>query len=137
MLKNQEGTRAIMDDIIIYGKTTEEHDERLKRTLETIRESGLKLNKSKCETGKGELSYFGHIIGEKGISPDPTKIQAIRDMAAPKGVPELRQFLGMINYLGRFLPNLPTTLSPISELLESYTAWTWDSKQQEAFEKVK
>ena len=97
----------------------------------------MELNKSKCETGKGELSYFGQIIGEKGINPDLTKSQAIRDMAAPKGVPELRQFLGMINYLGRFLPNLPTTLSPISELLESYTAWTWDSKQQEAFEKVK
>ena len=62
MLKNQEGTRAIMDDTIIYGKTTEEQDERLKRTLETIRESGLKLNKSKFETGKRELSYFGHII---------------------------------------------------------------------------
>ena len=77
MLKNQEGTRAIMDGIIIYDKTTEEHDERLKRTLETIRESGLELNKSKCETGKRELSYFGHIIGKKGISPDPIKIQAI------------------------------------------------------------
>ena len=87
----------------------------------------MELNKSKCETGKGELSYFGQIIGEKGISPDITKIQAIRDMAALKGVPELRQFLGMINYLGRFLANHSTTLSPISELLKSDTACTWDS----------
>ena len=50
-----------------------------------------------------------------------------RDMTTSKGVPELRQFLGMINYLGRFLPNLSTTLSPISELLKSDTGWTWDS----------
>ena len=59
-------------------------------------------------------------------------------MTAPKRVPELRQFLGMINYLGR-LPtkSFYTTLSPISELLKSDTAWTWDSKQHEAFEKVK
>ena len=58
-------------------------------------------------------------------------------MAAPKEVPELRQFLGMINYLGWFLPNLSSTLSAISELLKSDTGWTYDSKQQEAFEKVK
>ena len=58
-------------------------------------------------------------------------------MTAPKRVPELRQFLGMIKYLGRFLPNFSTTLSPISGLLKSDTAWTWDSKQQEDFEKVK
>ena len=95
-----------MDDMIIHGKSLEEHDKRLDATLKVIQESGLKLNKAKCEFRKEELNYFGHVINEKEISPDPEKVKAIHDLSPPENVQELRQVLGMINYLGKFLPNL-------------------------------
>ena len=72
----------------------------------TIEKSGLKLNEKKCEIRKPKICYFGNVVSEEGMSPVPDKVKAIQDLPAPDNVPELRHVLGMINYLGRFLPNL-------------------------------
>ena len=66
------------------------------------------------------------------MSPDPDKVKAIQELSAPHNVPKLRQLLGMINYLGRFLPNLSLVISPMSELLKCDSAWNWSHQQQEA-----
>ena len=71
------------------------------------------------------------------MSPDPHKVKAIQEISTPHNVPELRQVLGMINYLGRFLPNLSHVICPMSELLKCNSAWNWSHQQQEAFDKVK
>ena len=75
-----------MDDIIVFGKSAEEHDENLQNTLQVIKESGLKLNKDKCEIKKNKLTYFGHVLSAKGVSPDPEKVKAITDLEAPTNV---------------------------------------------------
>ena len=137
LLKDQEGAAAIQDDIIVYGRSVAEHDKRLQEVFETIAKSGLKLNKKKCELCKPKICYFGSVISEQGVSPDPEKVRAIQELSPPQNVSQLRQVLGMINYLGRFLPNLSTVISPMSELLKLDTAWTWSHVQQQAFEKVK
>ena len=133
LLKNE----AIMDDIIVYGKSSEEHDENLRKTLEIIKESGLKLNREKCEFKKDRLTYFGHVLSTNGVSPDPEKVKAFRELEAPNTVPELRRVMGMINYLGRFIPNLATEMHPMSDLLKSDSVWTWGPPQRKAFDKVK
>lgn len=127
------GCEAIMDDIIVYGKSAEEHDENLHKTLQIIKESGLKLNEDKCEFRKSTLNYFGHVLSADGKSPDPCKVKAIRELPAPTNVPELRRVIGMINYLRRFIPNLAAEI----QLLNSDRAWTSGHSQQEAFTKVK
>ncbi|KAL9963006.1 hypothetical protein ACROYT_G032167 [Oculina patagonica] len=137
LLKDQEGTTAIQDDIIVYGRSVAEHDKRLQEVFEIIAKSGLKLNEKKCEIRKPKICYFGSVVSEQGVSPDPDKVQAIQELPPPQNVSQLRQVLGMINYLGRFLPNLSTVISPMSELLKLDTAWTWSHRQQQAFEKVK
>jgi len=71
------------------------------------------------------------------VSPDPEKVKAIQELPAPKNVQELHQVLGMINYLGNFLPNLSLVISPMSELLKADSTWNWSHHQKEAFEKVK
>jgi hypothetical protein len=71
LLRGHEGTEVIMDDILVHGKTVEEHDHRLAQVLTTIRESGLRLNKDKCNIRQRELTYFGHRVGVNGIKPDP------------------------------------------------------------------
>ena len=106
LLKDQEGTAAIQDDIIVYGRSVEEHDKRLQEVFEIIAKSGLKLNEKKCEIRKSKICYFGSVISEQGVSPDPDKVRAIQELPPPQNVSQLRQILGMINYLGRFLPNL-------------------------------
>ena len=137
LLKKEKGCEAIMDNIIVYGKSVEDHDENLHKTLQIIKESGLKLNKNKCEFRKSTLNYFGHVLSADGVSPDPGKVKAIRELPAPTNVPELRQVIGMINYLGRFIPNLAAEIHPMTELLKSDRVWTRSHSQQEAFTKVK
>jgi len=78
-----------------------------------------KLNEKKCNIRKPKINYFGNGISKEGVSPDPGKFKAIQELPAPKNVPELRQVLGMINYLGKGLPNLSLVISPMSELLNA------------------
>ena len=90
--------------------------ENLQNTFQVIKESGLKLNKEKCEIKKNKLTYFGHVLSAEGVSPDPEKVKAITDLEAPTNVPELRRLIGMINYLGRFIPNLASVMRPMSDI---------------------
>ena len=110
LLQGIPGTKVIMDDILIYGKSIEEHDSHLDGVLDTVQRSGLKLNKARCELRKEELGFFGHRVGKDGIKPDPEKVRAIIELSPPSNVSELRRLLGMVNYLGKFLPDLLSIL---------------------------
>lgn len=101
-----------MDDIIVYGQSTEEHDERLDRVLDRIWEVGLKLNKAKCEFRKQSIGYFSDLTSSNGISPCPERVISIRDMTFPLNVTDLKGFIGMVNYLGRFLPKPVDSYAP-------------------------
>ena len=137
ILEGCEGCVCYMDDVIISGDTPEEHDTNLDNALKKIAEAGLKLNKSKCEFGKSKIDFVGHTISERGLEPNKEKIKAIVEMEAPKDVPELRRFLGMVGFLGRFIPSLSTVLHPLNTLLHKDFAWTWDTAQKNAFTEVK
>ena len=106
LLDGIDGVDASQDDILISGKTMTEHDERLNKVLRLVHESGLKLNLSKCEWRKSELTFLGHKFSKDGVRPDPKKVEAIANMPAPTNVQELQRIRGMINYLGAFIPNL-------------------------------
>ena len=137
MLSGLNGVEVIIDDILIHGKNDREHDEHLKAALKRIHESGLKLNSDKCEFRKTKIEYFGHTISEHGIQPSAQRIAAIQDMAAPTNITELRRVIGMINYLGRFVPRLASVITPMTDLLKEKNAWTWGSAQDVAFSEVK
>ena len=106
------GCMNLQDDIIIWGKTRAEHDENLRKVMDRILESGLKLNKKKCVFGATEMTFLGHIVSAEGIKADPEKIKAITEMKTPENITELQRFLGMINYVGKFLPNLAEVAAP-------------------------
>jgi hypothetical protein len=127
ILKGLPGVEVIMDDILIHGVDDADHDAKLAKVLSRIKESGLKLNEGKCLFRQSELQYMGHTVGKDGIRPDPGKVKAILDLKPPTNVTEVRQLLGMVNYLGRFLQNL----SQVNR------AWLWDAAEEEAFSKVK
>jgi transposase InsO family protein len=137
VLSNIEGVSVYQDDIIVSGCTDQEHDSRLKEVLEKVRESGLKLNRQKCEIGRRDLEFLGHHVSAKGTSPHPDKVRAISKMKAPTNVSELRSVLGMIQYLGQYMSNLSSQLKPLNDLLKKDTAWTWGTDQEKAFDSVK
>lgn len=62
----------------------------------------------------------------EGLKPDPEKIRALKEMPAPNNIKELRTFLGLVQYLGKFLPNLPEESAPLRQLLEKQVTWHWD-----------
>lgn len=137
LLKGLDGTVVVMDDILVFGSNQEEHDHRLDAVLRTIKASGLKLNRAKCHFGKTELQFFGHIISADGVKPDDSKVEAIARMPNLTNVEQLRQVLGLINYVGKFLPGLSTVLHPLTNLLRKETAWVWGEPQEHAFNKAK
>uniref|UniRef100_A0A3Q3K885 ribonuclease H n=1 Tax=Monopterus albus TaxID=43700 RepID=A0A3Q3K885_MONAL len=137
LLHGHEGTVVYMDDILIFGETQEIHDQRLKRVMETIKAAGLKLNKDKCRLSQPELNFLGQVVTKDGIAPNPERVKAITTMEPPQNVSELRRLLGMVNYLGRYLPNLSTVLQPLNELLKLDREWCWGPQQSRAFTQMK
>lgn len=137
ILEGLDGQICHMDDILIFGNDEQDHDRRLNAVLRRLSQAGITLNRKKCELRKGSVKFLGHILSREGISPDPSKTKAIRDLPPPKDVSELRSFLGMANHLMRFLPELAEKTRPLRDLLHSKSSWVWGHQQQEAFEAVK
>ena len=137
LLSGLPGVLCLIDDILVYGSSTQEHDERLKAVLDTIQSAGITLNQAKCEFGKETIKFLGHLINSDGVSADPQKVEAIVNMKAPSSVSELRRFLGMTNQLGKFSSNIAEMTKPLRELLNKQSAWLWGPNQENAFHKIK
>ena len=86
---------------------------------------------------KSHLHYLGHSLSAEGVRPLQNKVEAVLSAPTPKNVLELKSLLGMINYYGKFLPNLASKLHPLYALLHHDAAWVWDNNCQEAFAYVK
>ena len=111
-----QGSANFQDNKVIWRKTLAGHDNRLQKVFLKVKESGLKLNKNKCQFLKESIVYLGHIISSDGIRVDPFKTGAIAKMPIPQSLFELARFLGMVNYLGKFIPNLAKVTSPLRAL---------------------
>ena len=106
MFEHIAGIDTSMDDIIVYGETIEEHNERLRQVLEIAKVIILKLNKKKCQYCVKEPTFLGDVISEEGLKADPIKIQAIQNFERPTSKQDVQRFLAMVNYQGRYLSNL-------------------------------
>lgn len=93
------GVTTMMDDVIVWGSTREEHDTRVRQMLERTRSVNLKLNRDKCELAVKSLTFIGDVVSEKGVSPDPRKTSAIANMERHQNKDEVRRFIGMVTYL--------------------------------------
>ncbi|KPJ18498.1 Transposon Ty3-I Gag-Pol polyprotein [Papilio machaon] len=132
-----EGVVIHVDDILLYSKDRESHIKLLREVLKRLSKEGLTINKEKCKFLVEEVTYLGHVINSKGISVDPKRIESIVEFRVPSNKKELMQFLGLVNYVGRFIPDKSTLLEPLYGLLKQGNAFVWDRCQQQSFEKVK
>ena len=126
-----------MDDIVVWGRTREEHDARLKRALATVRCSGLKLNEKKCVFGVTELTYLGEKLTNQGIKPDPDKVAGVCNMPVPTTKEEVQRAIGMVNYMAKFVPNLTVKTTALRQLLLEKNDWQWEAEQAKEWLDIK
>ena len=132
-----EGVEIVMDDILVHGRTDSEHDARLEQVLLRCRDKNLKLNPKKLRLKTKQVEYIGHVLTENGLQPDPKKVDAVINFPAPVDKQELQSFLGMINYLGKFVPNMSKLNEPLRRLLEKDVEFKWDCAQEDCFKALK
>ncbi|UYV65930.1 K02A2.6-like [Cordylochernes scorpioides] len=137
ILRGVNGVICHMDDILIFAKRKEEHDETLREVLRRLKNSVITLNKEKCQFGVSNVTFLGHYIDEHGIKADEKKVKAIAEMKPPTDVHGVQRFMGMVNFLGRFVPNLAEITKPLNDLRKKDVSFIWGSPQKKAFEKVK
>jgi len=125
ILAGLDGVVCQMDDVLVFGSDRAQHDARLLAVLQRIESAGATLNAQKCVFGVTSVNFLGHVIDQSGIQADPGKTLAIREMKPPTTVSELRRFMGMVNQLGKFTPNLAQLTQPLRELLGKNTTWVW------------
>ena len=129
-----------MDDIIIWSRSIEEHTEHVRIILQTLQQARLHINKKKTKLYCYETLFLGHVILQRGIEADPTKVNKILDWPVPTNLKEVQQFLGLVKYLNAFLPRLAVQSSVLSRLTTKECVKNfppWNATYQNAFDKIK
>ena len=127
---------VFFDDILIYSKSLEEHKTHLIAVLQTLQENHLFAKRSKCEFGKQQVEYLGHILRGEGVATDPVKIAAMVRWPTPTNVTQLRGILGMTGYYRRYIKDYGIICRPLFMALKK-DGFIWGEAQQQAFEKLK
>ncbi|XP_062121662.1 uncharacterized protein K02A2.6-like [Drosophila sulfurigaster albostrigata] len=135
LLSSSSNVVNYIDDIIVFGKTEDEHDEALKRVRGILNENNAVLNEKKSVYKASKLHFLGHILSNHGIEADPEKINTITSFRPPKNKEE--SFLGLVNYVGKFSPELANKTDPLRRLLRKDEKFIWGVKEHDAFDKLK
>ncbi len=125
-----------LDDVIVFGKTLEEHEERLLKVLDRLGEVGLKLSVDKCQICLPRVKYLGHIVSADGVAPDPNKIEAVTAWPMPTNLKTLQSFLGFCGYYRRFIQNYSEIVRPLTELTKGYAPTQKRKKYDQDVNKV-
>ncbi|CAB3999905.1 Hypothetical predicted protein [Paramuricea clavata] len=133
--RNCRGATGIADNITVNGGDESNHN--LHDAMERTRMAGIKLNQEKCIIKTSECSLLGMVYTSSGVKPDPEKVIAIQNMETPKDKKELHTFLGMVNYLASFMPNLANHTAPLRELLRDNVDYQWSPSHTRAFDILK
>lgn len=126
-----------LDDIIVYGSTENEHDHCLNNVMQVLNTHNVLLNKSKCLFKVQELEFLGHKLSSQGIEADQRKVKTIMEFRSPQNKEEVRSFLGLVTYLGKFLPDLGTATDPLRQLTKQDTIFDWNESHQQHFNSLK
>ena len=128
---------VFIDDILVYSKTREEHDEHLRIVLQTLRDRQLYAKWSKCQFWLSEVSFLGHVISQVGIAVDPSKVRAVLEWESPKSVSEIRSFLGLAGYYRKFILDFSKLALPLTTLTRKGQPFVWTDKCESSFQTLK
>jgi len=126
-----------LDDILIFTKTEEKHEQAVWRVLEILVEHKLFLCPEKCEFHRKQIKYLGLVISENKVAMDPIKVAGVCNWPVPENQTNVQAFIGFVNFYCRFIQDFLTIARPLFNLTRSNKTWNWDAKEQEAFECLK
>ena len=129
-MQGLSGVSVYIDDILITGKSIEEQLENLEAVLTRLEETGLRLKRDTCAFLLPTVEYVGHKITAQGLQPTLDKVKAVQNAPAPQEVSQLKSFIGLVNYYGKFLSDLSSVLAPLYRLFQKGTKWVWGDEQQ-------
>ena len=144
-IEGLDGVRTVADDLLIIGNgesvadAVKDHDVKLEALLRRCRGRGIKLNEAKISLKKTSMPYIGHLLTADGVKADPSKVEAIANLAKPTDVPGVRRILGMTNYnyLAKFLPKLSDVSEPLRQLTRKENDFSWSEIHDKAFDDIK
>ena len=126
-----------LDDILIFSPDVETHLQYVESTFVKLHEVGLKLKKEKCNFLKAHLQYLGHIISGEGITPVPEKLASINDIPPPRTPKEVKQFLGLVGYYGKFIPRFLDIARLLNALTRKGYEFIWHDICEQSFQMLK
>ncbi|MCP3663135.1 MAG: DDE-type integrase/transposase/recombinase, partial [Gammaproteobacteria bacterium] len=127
-----------IDDLIVYSETIEQHLKDLEEVFIRLKKAKLKLKPKKCEFGKAEVGFLGHVISAEGVKPDPAKLSAVKSYKVPSNVTEIRQFLGLCGFYRRFVQGFSSIAGPLFKMLKKDQGrFVWSTECQTAFETLR
>ena len=128
---------VFIDDILLYSKDAQEHEQHLRVILQIMKEKQLFAKLIKCDFWLKEMSFLGHIVSAKGIRVDPAKIEAVVGWKPSRNVTNVRSFLGLAGYYRYFVNEFSIIASSLTKLLRKGVKFKWDDKCQSSFEQLK
>ncbi|KAJ8346723.1 hypothetical protein SKAU_G00281240 [Synaphobranchus kaupii] len=128
---------AAADDLLVHASDFQQALANLTDVLAAIRQAGLRLNPKKCQLLRRETAFLGHIVSERGVATDPSKVADVRDWPVPGDVGELRSFLGLASYYRRFVRDFATLASPLHRLTDKCRPFVWQEGQSMAFDQLR
>ena len=138
VLHGLEFAYVYIDDVLIASQNPEQHLNHLRQIFTRFTQFGIIINPQKCILAVPELQFLGHMVSSKGIRPLEEKVQAVHDFPTPSTQRQLREFLGMINFYHRFIPNCAQIVQPLNSLLTpSRKDLNWSTQATEAFTSIK
>ncbi|MFS8007030.1 putative nucleotidyltransferase, Ribonuclease H [Helianthus anomalus] len=128
---------VFIDDILIYSKSQEEHEQHLGLILELLRTEQLYAKFSKCDFWLREVHFLGHVVNKDGILVDPSKVDSIRNWPAQRTPTEIHQFLGLAGYYRRFIKDFSKIAQPLTLLTQKGVTYRLGNTQESAFQHLK
>ena len=142
-----------MDDICIFANSADQMLDRIELVFSRLKQYQLKIKPKKSFFFQTEVSFLGHVLSAKGISPNPEKVDKVRDWPVPKTSKEVHSFIGLASYYRRFIPNFAKWSKPLNALIvppahqtkvrrgemkkSELTEFVWSKECQEGFDALK
>jgi hypothetical protein len=130
-------TVIFIDDILIYSRTLEEHEEHLQKALERLRREKLCAKLEKCEFWLDSVSFLGHVISGEGVAVDPEKVKAMVEWTRPTSMFKIRSFLRLVGYYRCFIEGFLKLLGPLTTLTRKNASFVWTNECEQCFQELK
>jgi hypothetical protein len=136
VVRDLPGVMHFVDDVLVWGMTQEEHDERLATVLKRFAEVGFSFNPQKCEFSKREVMFLGHLVNGQTVRPNPDKVAVVQKFPTPTCVEDVRRLMGVATYISKFIPRFSAKTSVLRNLLKADSAFVWTPQHQQVLEMI-